>query len=94
MRPRILHALDELSHALSTAARYADAVEVAQASVACDPLRESGQRALIRAHLAEGNTAEARRASARFAWLLDRELGLLPSDELAILAGVSFARST
>jgi DNA-binding SARP family transcriptional activator len=60
LRQRILHALDELSHALSTAARYADAVEVAQASVACDPLRESGQRALIRAHLAEGNTAEAR----------------------------------
>jgi DNA-binding SARP family transcriptional activator len=65
LRQRILHALDELSHALSTAARYADAVEVAQASVACDPLRESGQRALIRAHLAEGNTAEARRETQR-----------------------------
>jgi hypothetical protein len=46
LRQRILHGLDELSHALSTAARYADAVEVAQASVACDPLRESGSARL------------------------------------------------
>lgn len=87
LRQRILHALDELSCALSLAGRHADAIEVAQASVACDSLRESGQRALIRAHLAEGNTVEARRAFARFAWLLEKELGLLPSDELAGLAG-------
>lgn len=87
LRQRVLHAFDELSVALSVASHHADAIEVAQASVAGDPLRESGQRALIRAHLAEGNAAEARRAFARFAWLLDRDLGLLPSDELARFAG-------
>lgn len=87
LRQRMLHALDELSRSLSAAGRHADAVEAAQVCVACDPLRESGQRALIRAHITEGNTVEARRAFARFAWLLDRELGLWPSDDLAVFAG-------
>lgn len=87
LRQRMLHALDELSRALSLRGRHADAIEAAQASVACDPLRESGQRALIQAHLTEGNAVEARRAFARFAWLLDQELGVFPSDALAALAG-------
>jgi DNA-binding SARP family transcriptional activator len=91
LRPRILHALDELSHALSTAARYADAVEVAQASVACDRF-ENRDSARLSARIWRTETQRRPRAFARFAWLLDRELGLLPGDELAILAKVSFAR--
>lgn len=93
LRQRMLHALDAVSAALSVAGRHADAVDAAQLSVACDPLRESGQRALIHAHLREGNAAEARRAFARFAWVLERDLGLLPSEELAVLAGAPSPRA-
>ncbi|NDV09391.1 SARP family transcriptional regulator [Rhodococcus sp. IEGM 248] len=93
LRQRMLHALDGVSAELSGAGRHADAVDAAQLSVSCDPLRESGQRALIRAHLREGNAAEARRAFARFAWVLERELGLLPSEELAALAGAPSPRA-
>ena len=89
LRQRMLHAFDELSVAFSVLGRHADAIDVAQVSVFAEPLRESGQRALIRAHLAEGNMAEARRVFARFAWLLDNEMGFAPSEELARSVGLT-----
>jgi hypothetical protein len=63
LRPRILHALDELSHALSTAARYADAVEVAQASVACDRF-ENRDSARLSARIWRRETQRAARIRA------------------------------
>jgi DNA-binding SARP family transcriptional activator len=48
-------------------------------------MRESAQRALIEAHLAEGNVGEARRAFANFRRLSLRELGVPPSRQLAQL---------
>jgi DNA-binding SARP family transcriptional activator len=54
-----LHALEERSLRLSAAGRHADAVALAEVAVHAAPSRESARRALIEAHLAEGNIAAA-----------------------------------
>ncbi len=54
-----LHALEELSLRLTAAARYEDAIEIAQSAVRTAPSRESARRVLIEAHLAQGNIAAA-----------------------------------
>jgi DNA-binding SARP family transcriptional activator len=54
-----LNAMEELSAALSAAGRHADAVAVADDAVRTAPSRESARRALIEAHLAQGEIAEA-----------------------------------
>jgi DNA-binding SARP family transcriptional activator len=71
-----LHAMEALSAALVAAGRYAEALDVALGVVSVEPLRESGQRTLIAAHIAEGNWTEARRAFDLHARLLQRELGI------------------
>ena len=50
-----------------------------------EPLRETAQRALIEAHLAEHNRVEARRAFDRYRRLLHDEMGIAPSAELSAL---------
>lgn len=82
IRQKILHALEKMSHLLVGRRRFGEAVEVAMVAVVCDPLRESGQRALMQAHLAEGNLVEARRVFCSYTKLLRRELGVQPSPEL------------
>lgn len=86
LRQRVLHALDALSRCLSRAGRHAQAVDAAMAAVAVEPLRESAQRALIEAHVAEGNCAEARRAYEAYRELASRELGVEPSADLRAIA--------
>ncbi len=54
-----LHALEERSLRLSAAGRHADAVALAEMAVHAAPSRESARRALIEAHLAQGNIAAA-----------------------------------
>ena len=54
-----LNAMEELSAALSAANRHAEAVAVADDAVRTAPSRESARRALIEAHLAQGEIAEA-----------------------------------
>jgi DNA-binding SARP family transcriptional activator len=54
-----LHAVEERSLRLSAAGRYDDAIEMAQSAVRTAPSRESARRALIEAHLAQGNIAAA-----------------------------------
>ncbi len=51
----------------------------------CYPLRESAQRTLIEAHLAEGNLVEGRRSFEAYRELLARELGTEPGQELAAM---------
>ena len=51
-----------------------------------DPLRESSRRALIRAHLGDGNYADALTQYREFADLL-RQSGLAPSPQLRELVG-------
>lgn len=74
-----MHALEVLSLQLSDVARYAEAVETGLAAVAAEPLRESAQRAVVAAHLREGNVGEAIRQYRAFRNLLRKELGLAPS---------------
>ena len=77
-----LHALEALCERLTEANRFAQAVEAGLAAVAADPLRESAQRALIRAYLAEGNRRDAINEYRAFRRLLSDELGLPPSPEI------------
>ena len=63
------------------------AAEVAAALVHAEPLRESAQRLLLEALLAEGNRAEARRALDEHRRHLRRELGVDVAPELAALVG-------
>ncbi|WP_225651932.1 AfsR/SARP family transcriptional regulator [Streptomyces pseudogriseolus] len=82
LRQLRLHALDALAEALTRAGRRALAMEAAWASVRAEPLRESAHRAVIAAHLAEGNVGEAVRHYDAFRRLLNEELGVEPSAEL------------
>jgi DNA-binding SARP family transcriptional activator len=82
-RQRLLHALEALSRTLAKLGRCAEAVEAAIMAVSAEPLRESAQRTLIEAHLAEGNWVEGRRSFEAYKDLLDRELGAQPDPELA-----------
>ncbi|MEV7888638.1 AfsR/SARP family transcriptional regulator [Streptomyces sp. NPDC002817] len=88
IRQRLLHALEAQSRQLARRRCHAQAVEAAMQAVGADPLRESAQRVLIEAHLAEGNWLEARRSLDLYAELLDRELGVPPGAEItALLSG-------
>jgi DNA-binding SARP family transcriptional activator len=83
IRQRLLHALEALSHQLVRLRRCAEAVEAAMMAVSVEPLRESAQRMLIQAHLAEGNWVEGRRSFEAYRAVLRRELGVEPNPELA-----------
>lgn len=82
LRQLRLHALERLCLALSADDRHAEATEAGIAAVASDPLRESAHRALIAAHLAEGNCGEALRQYESCRMLLRRDLGVAPSAAL------------
>jgi DNA-binding SARP family transcriptional activator len=85
VRQRVLHAYEAWSGALVGEGRHAEAVEAALAAVGIDPLRESATRALLLAHLAEGNTAEAMRHYDRFAERLHAELAIAPTSALTAI---------
>lgn len=90
-----LHLLEALCEELTRAGRYSLAIEVGYAAVNGEPLRESAHRAVIRAHLAEGNRAEALRQYERFRELLRRELDLEPSPEMQqVLGSLGSSRSS
>jgi DNA-binding SARP family transcriptional activator len=88
IRQRILHALEALSEKLATAGRFADAIEAAMLATSAEPLRESAQRALIKAHIAEGNMTEARRSYLAYHDLMRRELGVLLADDFHTGLGI------
>ena len=85
IRQRLLHALEALSIRLISLGRYGEAVDAALLAVGADPLRESAQRVLIEAHIAESNLIEARRSYLAYRDLAQRELGIEPSSELLAL---------
>jgi len=88
LRQRLLHALEVLSLRLVRQGQFGEAIETALLAIQAEPLRESAQRALLTAHLAEGNLIEARRAYAWYAELLARELGVRPGAGLTrLIAG-------
>jgi DNA-binding SARP family transcriptional activator len=74
----MLTAIDALSVQLCRAGRFAEAIDAALVAVTVDPLRRSSHTALIDAHLAEGNIAEAHRAETSYRNLLGAELLAVP----------------
>jgi DNA-binding SARP family transcriptional activator len=79
MRQLRLHALEALCARLVRERRFAEAVDVGLVAVAAEPLRESTHRALILAHLAEGNGAEAIHQFQLYRTLVWDALGIRPS---------------
>ncbi|MGY1810518.1 BTAD domain-containing putative transcriptional regulator [Blastococcus sp. SYSU D00669] len=93
LRQLRMHALELAAERLTAGGRYGEALEAAYAAVRAEPLRESAHRTVVRVHLAEGNVAEALRAFDSFRALLADELGVQPSDHMALLlAGVRRSR--
>jgi DNA-binding SARP family transcriptional activator len=85
-----LHALEAMCHRLTDLGRFDLALEAGLAAVACEPLRESAQREVIRVHLTEGNTAEALRQYRSYARLLADEMGARPSPSMEkLMEGVT-----
>jgi DNA-binding SARP family transcriptional activator len=89
-----LHALDQIGELLLRSRRYSEAVEVGLVAVSSEPLRESAHRLLVRAHLCEGNLAEALRQYRSYADLLSRELGVRPSAAMEELVADALASAS
>ena len=77
-----LHALETMCVRFAQERHYSEAVLAGLAAVGEEPLRESAHRALITAHLAEGNSFEAMRQYRLYERILQSELSLQPSNEL------------
>lgn len=80
-----LHILEALCERWTAGRQYDKAVRAGLAAVAGEPLRESSNRALIAAFLAEGNPTEAIRHFNIYRALLSKELNLGPSLRLVEL---------
>jgi DNA-binding SARP family transcriptional activator len=80
-----LHALENLCCAFTRVGEHSQAVRAGLAAVGIEPLRESSHRALICAHVAEGNPAEALRQFELFKARLMDDLGLSPSSKMEML---------
>ena len=80
-----LHALEAMCGALAERGRFGEATEAGLAAIAGEPLRESAHRAVIAAHLAEGNPREAIRQYELCRHLFAEHLGLPPSPQLESL---------
>jgi DNA-binding SARP family transcriptional activator len=77
-----LYALEALCEQLTSARAFGAAAQAGMAAVAGEPLRESAHRALMKVHLAEGNTGEALRQYRFYQRLVFEQLGLQPSAEI------------
>jgi DNA-binding SARP family transcriptional activator len=80
-----LRALESLCSRLTAMGRFGQAVQAGLAAVSGEPLRESARRALVSAHLAEGNVGAATREFEAFRRLLKQELNIEPSREMKAL---------
>ena len=80
-----LHVLEVAADQLLRAGRPAAALEFALGALRMEQTRESAHRLVIRVHLAEGNTGEARRQFERCEHVLGDELGVRPSSQLQAL---------
>jgi DNA-binding SARP family transcriptional activator len=77
--------LERLSARSCAGGQGGDALLYATLAVGAQPLRESAHRALLRAHLHQGNRVEAAELYRELASMLRRELGVAPSAETAAL---------
>jgi DNA-binding SARP family transcriptional activator len=78
-----LHALERLCERLVALRSYSHAIDAGLAAVAAEPLRESANLVLIRAHIAEGNASEAVRHYGWYQRLLREEMSVAPSSAIA-----------
>jgi DNA-binding SARP family transcriptional activator len=85
LRQLRLHALEEAVASLIGRKHLAAAIDHGLRAVAIEPLRESSHRLVIRAHLCEGNRAEALRQYETCTRLLREELGVAPSAQMTSL---------
>ena len=85
-----LHALEAMCERFTLAGRHAQAVEAGLTAVRGEPLRESANRCLISALLAQGNRLEARRHLERFKELVRSELGVAVSAQMLALEAALF----
>jgi DNA-binding SARP family transcriptional activator len=85
LRELRLHALELLADRFLANRQFALAHEAALAVVQAEPFRESGQIALLRVLLGEGNLAQARRQYDGYRALLHAELGAAPSLQIESL---------
>jgi DNA-binding SARP family transcriptional activator len=86
LRDTRVRALECLAAVARTNAEHPLAVQLARELVELEPFRETGWQALMRAHAAGGNRAEALRAYADCKKLLADELGAAPSPETEAIA--------
>lgn len=77
-----LHALDALCVMHAHAGRFARAIAAGLASASSEPTRESAHRALMIAHILEGNRMEAIRQYHAYLSIARAEMGIGPSDHL------------
>lgn len=75
-----LSALDALANRRRRQQRWYEALEAARAAIAIEPLHESAHRTIVQTHLDNGDLVEAIKHYQQFRLMLDRELGLPPSD--------------
>jgi DNA-binding SARP family transcriptional activator len=77
-----MHTLENLAERLMVAGQYLPALEAAFAAVAIEPVRESAHRAVIEIYIAEGNAGCALKHYQRYRGLVQRELGVAPSQRM------------
>jgi DNA-binding SARP family transcriptional activator len=82
-----LQVLDKFGDQLCAHGRFCDALQMGLAAVEAEPLRESAHRLVIRAHLGQGNIAEAIRQYHAYERMLADELGAVPSEAMLALTG-------
>lgn len=74
-----LEALEGTASAMLEHGWAGDALVLGLDLVRSEPLRESAWRVVVRAHIAQGNLAEALRAFHSYRWMLKEEVGVSPS---------------
>ncbi len=75
-----LGALDALATRRRRQRRTHEALQAARAAISIEPLHESAHRTIVQTPLDNGDVVEAIKHDQRFQAMLDRELGLPPSD--------------
>ncbi len=75
-----LGALDALAIRRRRERRTHEALQAARAAISIEPLHESAHRTIVEIHLDNGDLVEAINHYQKFQAMLDRELGLPPSD--------------
>jgi DNA-binding SARP family transcriptional activator len=81
-----LQALESLCDAYAVQGDHGRAIDAGLAAIELDPLRESAHRALMRAHLAQGNLAEVARTLEGFCTQVWDQLGIPPSTLMRTMA--------